>query len=317
MTRINLFRMALSARSVDLLSPAKINLDLWITGQRADGFHELDSLVAKTRWGDDLEVAWNPDGSPDADALVFRGEQPSSEARSTGDLDPKNNSILDAIRLWREVTGFWAGQFMVRLRKRIPMGAGLGGGSSNAATTLRALERLELVDGPVDLAKLAASLGSDCPLFLHEGPVRMQGRGERLSPVTEDVRSWLSGRRMVLFKPDVSIATPEAYARLRRLGRYDRPEAVAQCRALRWDPDAGPVEIHNAFLKLLEGWMPSIPIVIRELRGHFGALVGLSGSGSACFAFSSLTPSDSKIRVKEVVEKAWGKAPFLEVVDLE
>ena len=162
-----------------IFSPAKINLFLAITGRQADGFHGLVSVVAPVAFGDTLHVR-------------HRSQEPGAGCREAeftlGCDDPdlptdESNLVLRAARAFAKATG-WRGEVNFRLEKRIPVSAGLGGGSSNAVAALRALNGI--AGKPLDaarLAELAAELGSDCPLFLHDGPVVMRGRGERVEPL--------------------------------------------------------------------------------------------------------------------------------------
>ena len=204
-------------RHVEHACPAKINLTLYVTGRRPDGFHELHSVVARTRFGDHLRLEWSPDGSADQDRVQLE----------EGCLPVGDNSVAQAIRLFRESSGFSGGALTARLWKRIPAGAGLGGGSSDAVATLKALQDLfgELAYG-VDWARLATDIGSDCRLFLEEGPVVMTGRGDRVEPLPPPAATRLEGIPVILFKPDFPISTPEAYRRLAAGRYYTAAEAV-------------------------------------------------------------------------------------------
>jgi 4-diphosphocytidyl-2-C-methyl-D-erythritol kinase len=287
--------------SVSLPCPAKVNLTLAVTGRRADGFHELGSLVARIRFGDWLELQWEPEGCPKDDRVRFDGLA----------LDPVNNTVLAAIRSWRRASGFAAGAFRVRVRKSIPVGAGLGGGSSNAASTLMAIRKLDLKGaGPVDWTELAAEVGSDVPLFLGDPVLLMEGRGERLRSVEIDLRSRIRGRPVVLFKPPFGIHTGEAYGRLAAKGLYRRGDDPAGLARWRASGLAAPPP-GNDFERLLEHWMPSVPVVLDRLRGKHGLDARLSGSGSCCFAFSTDGGSDIS-EVKNEMRRAWGEDCWLE-----
>jgi 4-diphosphocytidyl-2-C-methyl-D-erythritol kinase len=183
-----------------LESPAKINLFLAITGRRADGFHDLVSVVAPLVWGDTLTVE-------PAEEFSLVCNDPAVPLDAT-------NLVLKAAEAFRKATGFPGGA-KFSLEKRIPIGAGLGGGSSNAATALQALNQLAggiLVD--TELATLAAGIGSDCPLFLKNGPVIMRGRGDVIEPLAETGTERITGRSIAVFKPAFGISTPWAYSRM-------------------------------------------------------------------------------------------------------
>ncbi len=284
-----------------IFSPAKINLFLAVTGQRADGFHDLVSVVAPLDFGDTLEVEPAP-------------------ATSLGCDDPEvpldeSNLVWRAVRAFAQATGNEAGlRFM--LRKRIPMGAGLGGGSSNAVAALRALNaRVGAAHALSDemLATLAAGLGSDCPLFLAGGPVTMRGRGERLSLLPQEAARRLRGRRVLLFKPGFGVATPWAYARLAAGGGAGYlPAAEAEARLATWlgDP-AAPAEglLFNSLEQPVFGKYLALPALRELLRREFGLHLAMSGSGSACFVLLGATAAAGP--VETAVRKAWGASTFV------
>ena len=187
---------------ISIFAPAKINLFLAVTGRRSDGFHDLVSVVAPLDFGDTLRV----EPAARFSIVCENSEVPGDET----------NLVLKAARAFAMATK-WGGAATFFLEKRIPMGAGLGGGSSDAVAALRALNQLagpQYALPPEALAATAVQLGSDCPLFLHGVPVVMRGRGERVTPLPESVARRLQGRRVLLFKPGFGIATPWAYGQL-------------------------------------------------------------------------------------------------------
>jgi len=204
-----------SAVSVTVLaSPAKINLYLAVTGRRTDGFHNLVSVVAPLAWGDLLQIETGEHG--DFSLTCDDPAVPCDDA----------NLVLKAARVFQEASG-WKRGARFHLQKRIPMGAGLGGGSSNAVASLRGLNAL--AGEPLSenaLAELAARLGSDCMMFLHDGPVVMRGRGERVEALPSAIAARLSGQRVLLFKPSFGIGTPWAYGRLASLAKAEKGAAV-------------------------------------------------------------------------------------------
>src|SRR6187551_2872654 len=192
---------------VSVFSPAKLNLFLAVTGRRADGFHDLVSLVSQLSFGDELAVAIKGERIGDGGRFALECDQPEVPVDGS-------NLILRAAEAFA-VAANWQGGAHFRLTKRIPVGAGLGGGSSNAAAALRALNRLTggLLD-EAQLAVAAATLGSDCVLFLRDAPVVMRGRGERIAALPEPALARLRGRRVLLFKPSFGVSTPWAYQRM-------------------------------------------------------------------------------------------------------
>jgi 4-diphosphocytidyl-2-C-methyl-D-erythritol kinase len=195
------------------------------------------------------------------------------------------------------------------LEKRIPMGAGLGGGSSNAVAALRGLNSLAGEPlGGAELAAVAARLGSDCALFLPGGPVVMRGRGERVEPLAAETAERLRGQRMLIFKPDFSISTPWAYAQLAADGGKNYlPAAEAEARLAAWLGEAkAPLEslLFNSFERPAFGKFPALPVLLDALNKEFGLSARMSGSGSACFA---LLPADAAVEaVKSRIREAWG-----------
>lgn len=182
--------------TLTVLAPAKINLTLEILGTRADGFHELrsvmqaislhDSLTFEDAPGEGIIVmGGSPDAPPDESNLVYRAAKALSE-QSAGEFGAR-----------------------IALRKRIPVGAGLGGGSSDAAATLVALNKLWRLGLPKHrLMEIGASLGSDVPFFLTGGTAMAEGRGEVVTEIEQPAPIWI-----VVVWPGLKLATPQVYRR--------------------------------------------------------------------------------------------------------
>lgn len=277
-----------------LRTPAKLNLFLAITGRRADGFHDLLSVALPIDLADVLEVTWRPGTA--ADTLTC-----GDPAAPSG----PDNLVHRALQALRARVAL-PGHFRLRLRKRIPVGAGLGGGSSNAAGMLLAARQLfpALVDAAL-IAELAATIGADCSLFLQRAPVLMEGRGERCQPLPPALRKRLGDLRLYWFRPEFAVATAEAYRRLAALRLYTPP---AQARALLadWLAGADPRPLppaHNDFARLASHWLPSLHLVLAELNRLPGVDARLSGSGSACFA---LLPAAQVRAARRILRQAWG-----------
>ena len=282
-----------------IFAPAKLNLFLAVTGRRPDGFHDLVSLVVKLDFGDTLRVE-------PATTFSLACSDPEVPCDET-------NLVLKAARAFAAASG-WSGGAKFVLEKRIPMGAGLGGGSSDAVAALRALNQVaEKPLAPAQLTDVAAGLGSDCPLFLHEGPVAMRGRGERITPLPPHAAIRLRGRRVLVFKPAFGIATPWAYGQLAAAapGSY-LPPADAEARLAAWiDDRAAPAEaalFNNmeppAFAKYL-----ALPTLHHQLQRDFALAPRMSGSGSACFAL--LREETDVAPIVAAVRKAWGQSAFV------
>jgi 4-diphosphocytidyl-2-C-methyl-D-erythritol kinase len=261
--------------TIRLPAPAKVNLFLAVTGRRADGFHDLVSLVVPLDWGDTLEAA---DG----------GGSVSVESDSDSVPRGRDNLVAKAAAAFAEATGWDKGGAFF-LQKRIPAGAGLGGASSDAASALTALNRMAGEPlGPAALAKVAAAVGSDCPLFLSGAGVVMRGRGEVTLPLGPAAQGRLRGARLLLFKPTFSVATPWAYGRLAASAPSSYCDAAwAEERLGSWladPPKPLSALLFNSMDAAVFPKYPALPVLLGQLRKKFGVDAAMTGSGSACFA---------------------------------
>ena len=264
-------------------APAKINLGLRILGRRPDGYHLLESIFLPLGCADELEVGLDP-ARPGRVQLVLEGapESVPSDGR---------NLAVRAARAFRSRVGEGPG-ISIRLRKRVPAAAGLGGGSSDAGAVLRALERLEPGRlGPRELARLALELGADVPFFLDPRPARVTGVGERIEP--------LAGLRalplLLAWKgPGLSTRTVfEAYRRSRAPADSLTPRGSGPTIGALWPlrEDGGLVRAGVLLRELvrndLEPVATSVEPAVAELRREIeesGALVaGMSGSGPTVY----------------------------------
>ena len=291
---------------VSLFSPAKVNLFLAVTGRRPDGYHELVSVAAPLDFGDVLEVE-------------ARGERREAKGAFSLECDnsevplDESNLVLKAAAAFAVATK-WTGGAHFRLTKRIPLGAGLGGGSSNAVAALRALNQLS--GGLLPAAKLievAATLGSDCGMFLQSAPVVMRGRGEHLAALSASAVARLRGRRVLLFKPGFAISTHWAYERMARgAPQHYLPAPEAEARLAAWLRGGVSMEeflFNNmedvAFAKYL-----ALPVLLEKLHGEFGLAARMSGSGSACYAM--LGDDFVTALVVARIRECWGPAAFVQ-----
>ncbi len=281
---------------IEISSPAKINLMLAVTGLRDDGFHSLTSLVAPLSFGDTIFIR------------VEAGKKGISLESSDPTLPNDDGNLA-----WR-AAGLFLKRFgidsrvEIRIEKNIPIGAGLGGGSSNAATVLKGLAALfEIQDGPV-LSELAEKLGSDCPLFLNPEPLIMRGRGEEIERLNDPAKRSLAGESLVLFKPAFGISTPWAYQSLARSGDYSEA-SEAEKRLSAWKEEALSLNelLSNSFDSVVGQKYPSIPLMLKSIRQKTGASCLMSGSGSACFA---LCDDVKASYVRELVAEYWGAKAF-------
>lgn len=272
------------AGSVTVEAPAKINLYLRVLHRRADGFHELETLFQAISLADRVTVSLG-----DEPAVADRRTAPGPvELVVDGpDLGPvASNLAYRAARGFQDVAGLTA-PVRIELTKRVPMGAGLGGGSSDAAAVLRCLTTLTGFEDDRALHRVATGLGSDVPFFLAGSPLALgRGRGEELTELEPLPRAGL-----VLALPEVHVSTGEAYAAL--AARRDAASVeVTHRRAAPWSAgiDGAPsawrdVAEHaaNDFEPVVGPRHPEIAESLEGLRVR-GALVALlSGSGASSF----------------------------------
>ncbi|WP_269537913.1 4-(cytidine 5'-diphospho)-2-C-methyl-D-erythritol kinase [Cerasicoccus fimbriatus] len=282
-----------------IFSPAKINLVLAITGVREDGFHELVSLVAPVNFGDEITVELVPGQEGDVLTCDFPGVPTDG-----------SNLALRAVTAFRQKHHFAEG-VRIQLDKRIPAGAGLGGGSSNASAVLAALN--QLTGEPLtnaELIELSATLGSDCPLFLAKKPVIMRGRGEHLSDLEPAANDALKGQRLIIFKPSFGVETGWAYGRMKANGSWYLPTEKAEDMLSQWQasPNSSKVPLFNnmqdaAFEKYL-----ALPTVLELLRERHAVRCLMSGSGSSCFV--CLEEGDDVASITATIRECLGEDVF-------
>ncbi len=305
--------------TVTVFSPAKINLYLAVTGRRPDGFHDLVSVAAPLDFGDELKVELNG-GRGMAGGFTLECDHP--EVPVDG-----GNLVLKAARAFAAATG-WPdrlpggapGGVHFQLTKRVPMGAGLGGGSSNAVAALQALNTLsgELLSGG-ELAVMAAKIGSDCAMFLHGMPVVMRGRGEQLTALPESAALRLRGQRVLLFKPGFGISTPWAYGGMAAdAPRHYLPAPAAEQKLAAWMDTTAPLSrllFNNMEGVAFEKYI-ALPVLLGKLSAQFGVGARMSGSGSACFALlddaaGAFAPEVVTQMIK-LIRECWGESVFVQ-----
>ena len=259
--------------SLELSSPCKVNLLLNILGKREDGFHELETVMQPVRLHDNL--SFHRTGS---DIQLTCSE-------ATLPVDARN-LVHRAARAFLDTAGLREG-VKVHLEKRIPLAAGLGGGSGNAATTLLGLN--ELFGEPLrheDLHRLGSSLGSDIPFFLQKRPALATGRGEIITPL--EPFPALRGTALLLIHPGFGISTAWAYAQLRRFpealnGRPGRGQELID-KLLGDDLAAVGAAFYNSLEAPALEKFPLLAIFQEFLRAHGAVAAMMSGSGSTTFA---------------------------------
>ena len=265
---------------MEFLAPAKINLSLIVHGRRDDGFHEIETLMVPIAVFDRIEIERRDGGG-----LDFTCDDPTVPADNS-------NLVVRAARLFCERAGVEP-HLRIALHKVIPHGAGLGGGSSDAATTLLALDRLLATGFSREvLASLAAELGSDIPFFIYQSAARCRGRGEQVVP--EPFPHTLP---LLLIKPPFGVPTPWAYQRWR--DAREIPGVLYGAQTFPWGELRNdlerPVFEKYVFLAALKSWLLAQPEVA-------GAV--MSGSGSTVFAV--LCEKDRAAALRERVTAEFG-----------
>ena len=235
------------SQTIEAFAPAKVNLTLHVTGQRADGYHLLDSLVGFADVGDRLWLTPGPE-------LIMDVEGPFSDGVP---CDFRNLAWQAA-----ELAG-WLGH--IRLEKNLPHGGGIGGGSSDAAAVLRAL----------DCADMGLSLGADVPVCRHGSTAILRGIGEIVAPVALPVPI-----HAVLINPMRHVATPSIFKGLARKTNAPMPPMPTEPSAFwMWLADQ-----RNDLEGPAMAVEPKVEEVLKALSVHGARVVRMSGSGSTCFA---------------------------------
>lgn len=259
---------------VEQFCPAKVNLFLAVTGRREDRFHELVSVMVPLDLGDRLRLGWADGGDVSfvcSDETVPRDE---------------GNLVLQAVSAFRAWHPFDRG-LRIELEKCIPVGAGLGGGSSDAAGLLLGLNRL--LGSPLgleELHELASAIGSDCPFFLDREAAVARGRGERLERLPERVWERLRGTQLLLMKPSFPVSTAWAYGALARMPEPYCPPERAERMLAEWfsgEKGVGELLFNNLEPPVFGKFIP-LPVLKEQLEGHLKLRVLMSGSGSTLFA---------------------------------
>lgn len=255
---------------VTVEAPAKVNLSLHVVGRRDDGYHLLDSLIVFAGVGDTVTAA-------PADDLTLTVDGPFAAALAEALPEGVDNIVLTAARRLADLTGVPAAARLT-LTKRLPVAAGIGGGSADAAAALTALCRLwRVAPDPAALRALALGLGADVPVCLHGRAALVSGVGESIADAPAPPPAWL-----VLVNPLVAVSTPAVF-RARR-GRFNQPapltEAPADVAALAEALRARANDLTKAAVALA----PEIGTVLVDLGALPGCLLArMSGSGATCF----------------------------------
>jgi 4-diphosphocytidyl-2-C-methyl-D-erythritol kinase len=259
-----------AAAGILVRCPAKINLGLWILARRPDGYHDIDTVFQAVTLEDEIEVSRSGQGF-------------SLETRGLPIPGPGPNLLARAYQALAERSALESPGVKAILTKRIPVGAGLGGGSSDAAGLLLGMTRLlGLPDEPEALRDTASAIGADVPFFLLGGTARGTGRGDQVRQIGPIPPCWI-----VLATPSVAVSTGWAYGRIRnRLTGCQGDASILAAAVGRGDWSAIVANLHNDFEDVV---LPEVSVVgdLRRVFASSGAPASLlSGSGSTVFALT-------------------------------
>lgn len=248
-----------------LFPNAKINLGLYITGKRLDGYHDISTVMIPVGWRDVLELT---PGKGGASTLTVYGR--------TVDCPPEKNLVMKAYHALADYTGGLP-PVDFYLQKVIPDGAGLGGGSADAAFALQGLNELFNIGLPERiLADVAAKIGADCPFFIYNRPALCEGIGDRIS---FNVVPRLSGRGLLIVKPQVAtVSTREAYAGVTPKTLDIDIESVVSA-----DPSTWQCRLRNDFEASVFARLPLLSEVKEKLLELGAIYASMTGSGAAVY----------------------------------
>lgn len=250
-----------------LYPSAKINIGLNIVEKRSDGYHELETTMLPIPLFDILEIIPQNEFEWKQSGLLIDGND-------------ENNLCIKAFRLIQ--TEYGIGNVYIHLRKQIPMGAGLGGGSADAAYVIKGLNELFHLNISIEKEKeLSARLGSDCPFFIENSAQLATGRGE----ILKTIDFTLNGYYLVLIKPDIHINTAQAYSGVHISGDKGKLEQHIQLTVSEWKN-----HIKNDFEQHIFRLHPELE-TIKNMLYEKGALYSsMSGSGSTMYGFFKEKP---------------------------
>lgn len=276
-----------SARSsISLRTPAKINLGLRLTGRRDDGYHLIESVFTPIEIFDDVDLVWRAGADKIDFGLQIAPDAALPPALADVTAGP-DNLVVRAANAFREACG-WGGDLRISLTKRIPAGAGMGGGSSDAGAVLAGLAVLAGDRAPESeaLAALGLGLGADIPYFLSPEPALVTGIGEQIEPILG-----LPGLDLVIANPGISVATAEVYRvadglpdSLTTVGPGSTMRAISRLSSETgaWTHALGDLLVNDlqpAAIRLC----PAIGRWLDRLRDVGAVGVGMSGSGGTVF----------------------------------
>jgi 4-diphosphocytidyl-2-C-methyl-D-erythritol kinase len=278
-------------RQITKYAPAKINLFLHITGRRADGYHLLESLVVFAEYGDEITVQ-----EDDKLSLEIMGEF----AGQLYEFPKENNLVLKAASALQKASGKSQGA-KITLTKNLPIASGIGGGSADAAATIKALCELWSLDIPEkDLLEIGLKLGSDVPVCMQGKPAIMRGIGDEVTAVELPDKPY-----MVLVNPNIHLATAEVF---KDFAVMDRQASLAATNNFSINSVINGGYYRNDLEKTATSRLPVIGSIIASLKNTDGCFVaGMSGSGATCFALYNQKEMADKAasKLQKIYENSW------------
>lgn len=247
---------------------AKINIGLYITEKRSDGFHNLETVFFPVDWCDALEIADAGDVQFSSSGILISG-------------DAESNLVMKAYRMLQ--SDFNLPALKVHLHKQIPFGAGLGGGSSDGAFMLSLLNhQFNLNLSGDDLEQYAARLGSDCPFFIRNKPVFASGRGEIMEPLQLSLNGWF----ILLVKPPVEVSTAKAFQLVVPAKPAISLKNLIQLPVQEWRNN-----VINQFELSVFQQYPEVQELKQSMYDLGAAYASMSGSGSCVFGLFKELPN--------------------------
>lgn len=253
----------------------KINLGLNVVERRPDGYHNLQTIFYPVPLYDELTIR-------EKDSLIMDGEDTLTLGGNPLEGEVWDNLVLRAVRLLRQ-EGFPIPPLNIDLRKVIPSGAGLGGGSSDAACMVTSLTRLYgLPLSEEQMERLVSKLGADCPFFVNPRPLYAEGIGDVFTPISLDLSGWY----LMLVKPEVHVSTREAYA-----GVHPHQPAYSLLDVVKQPVGAWASRMINDFEESIFFNHPLLSEIKEELYRQGAAYASMSGSGSTIFGLFRSRPN--------------------------
>ena len=253
----------------------KINLGLNVVERRPDGYHNLQTIFYPVPLYDELTIR-------EKDSLIMDGEDTLTLGGNPLEGEVWDNLVLRAVRLLRQ-EGFPIPPLNIDLRKVIPSGAGLGGGSSDAACMVTSLTRLYgLPLSEEQMERLVSKLGADCPFFINPRPLYAEGIGDVFTPISLDLSGWY----LMLVKPEVHVSTREAYA-----GVHPHQPAYSLLDVVKQPVGAWASRMVNDFEESIFFNHPLLSEIKEELYRQGAAYASMSGSGSTIFGLFRSRPN--------------------------